>query len=34
MSYSIFFIYEFIILFLKMELENLRNSLFFYLEND
>ena len=29
MSYSIFLIYEFIFLFLKMKLQNLRNLLFF-----
>ena len=34
MSYSIFFTREFIFLFLKMKLDNLRNFLFFYLEND
>ena len=29
-----FFIYEFIFSFLKVKFENLRNLLFFYLEND
>ena len=31
---SHFFIYEFVFLFLKKKLENLRNLLFFYLGND
>ena len=34
MNCSIIFIRELIFLFLKIILENLRNFLFFYLEND